>query len=133
MPLDGLVARLSRDRVSLPVVLAGLPVISLTTTGRRSGLPRRTRLIAIPVDETLALLGTNFGRRTTPAWTLNLRANPVATIDHEGTTATVTASPATSEERAAILAAAAARFAGTVSFEERLRDKRPVDVFVLRG
>jgi len=33
-----------------------LPPLDLTTTGRRSGLPRTTHLIAIPYEDTLALV-----------------------------------------------------------------------------
>jgi deazaflavin-dependent oxidoreductase (nitroreductase family) len=48
----------------------------VTTTGRRSGLRRTTHLIAVPYGDTLALLGTNFGQPATPAWALNLEADP---------------------------------------------------------
>ena len=51
-----------------------------TTTGRKSGLRRTSHLIAVPIDDTLALLGTNFGQPSTPAWVLNLEADPRA--DH---------------------------------------------------
>ena len=37
-------------------VLAGLPVVYLTTVGRKSGQPRRTPLIAVPIGDDLALL-----------------------------------------------------------------------------
>src|SRR3712207_9062187 len=70
--LDDVVGRLSRGRTSAPQLLAGLPVLDLTTTGRKSGQPRTSHLIAVPVADTLALLGTNFGQPGTPAWVLNL-------------------------------------------------------------
>ena len=118
-------------RISLPVVLAGLPVVTLTTTGRRSGLPWATHLIAIPWQDTLALLGTNFGQPTTPAWTLNLEADPTATVSHAGTTVTVRARSATPRERTIILTMAATRFAGAANYEQRLSGRRPVGIFVL--
>jgi deazaflavin-dependent oxidoreductase (nitroreductase family) len=131
VPLDRLVSRWSRGRISLPVMLAGLPVVALTTTGRKTGLPRVTHLIAIPFEDTLALLGTNFGQPTTPAWTLNLKADPAATISHAGTTVTVRARSATPDERTTILTTAASKFAGAANYEQRLSNKRPVDIFVL--
>ncbi len=131
VPLDRLVSRWSRGRVTLPVILAGLPVVALTTTGRTSGLPRATHLIAIPFEDTLALLGTNFGQPKTPAWTLNLEADPAATISHHGTTVMVRARSATPDERTAIFTTAATKFAGAANYEQRLADKRPVPVFVL--
>src|SRR3954466_5346252 len=73
---DDLVGRVSKGRTSAPELLAGLPVVDITTTGRRSGAPRRTHLIAVPYADTLALLGTNFGQPPTPPWGLNPRADP---------------------------------------------------------
>ena len=64
--LDDLVQKLTRGRTSAPEVLAGLPVVDVTTTGRKSAQPRTSHLISIPIDDTLALIGTNFGQPTTP-------------------------------------------------------------------
>jgi deazaflavin-dependent oxidoreductase (nitroreductase family) len=131
VPLDRLTARFTRGRVSLPAVLAGLPVVELGTVGRRSGLPRTTHVIAIPFGETLALLGTNFGQPSTPAWVLNLEAHPAATVSHRGTVREVVARPAGDDERAAIMSRAAEVFAGAARYDDRLRGHRRVRVFVL--
>src|SRR5512146_2117481 len=53
-----------------------LPNILLTTTGRRSGLPRTIALTYIRVDELLAVIASNFGSRTEPQWYLNLVERP---------------------------------------------------------
>jgi hypothetical protein len=84
--LDDVVSRLSKGQRSAPGVLAGLPVLDLTTVGRTSGQKRTTHLISIPIADTLALLGTNFGQPETPAWVLNLEANPRAEVCYRGTT-----------------------------------------------
>jgi deazaflavin-dependent oxidoreductase (nitroreductase family) len=131
VPLDRLVSRWSQGRISLPFLLAGLPVISLTTTGRRSGDPRVTHLIAIPFKDSLAVLGTNFGQPATPAWALNLEANPTATVSHDGVTVIVHARTPTADELAAIITAASTKFAGATSYQRRLHHKRSVRVFVL--
>ena len=75
-----------RPYLDAPEVLAGLPVLDLTTTGRKSGQPRTSHLISIPIDDTLALLGTNFGQPATPAWVLNLEADPKATVRYRDQT-----------------------------------------------
>ena len=75
-----MVIKLSRGRTTIAEVMAGLPVIDVTTTGRRSGQPRTSHLISIPYGETLALLGTNFGQPGTPAWVLNLEADSHAHV-----------------------------------------------------
>ena len=85
--LDDLVGRLSKGRHSAPGLLAGLAVLDVTTTGRKSGQPRTSHLIATPYDTTLALLGTNFGQESTPAWVLNLEADPRATVTYRNVAA----------------------------------------------
>ncbi|MET7998891.1 nitroreductase family deazaflavin-dependent oxidoreductase [Amycolatopsis sp. NPDC005232] len=66
-------------RVSL-VGIAGLPSLRLTTTGRKSGLPRSTNLLYFPHGDEFVLTGSNWGRPNNPAWTYNLRADPQATV-----------------------------------------------------
>ncbi len=128
--IDRVVHRVSRGRTSAPAVLAGLPVLMVTTTGRRSGAPRTTPLIAPPVGDTVALLGTNFGQRTTPAWVLNLEADPRATVEYHGTTVDVRARPATAEERAEIWEAADGIYGGYAKYQQRITG-REIRLFVL--
>jgi len=45
-PLDRVLHRLTGGRVLLPAIV--LPSMVLTTTGRKSGLPRETPLICMP-------------------------------------------------------------------------------------
>jgi deazaflavin-dependent oxidoreductase (nitroreductase family) len=129
--LDDLVGRLSRGRTSAPEVLAGLPVIDVSTTGRKSGLPRRSHLIAVPVDGTLALLGTNFGQPSTPAWVLNLEADPRATVVHAGRSREVVARLATEEEQAGVLAASTRVYGGYLKYQQRISHRR-LRIFLLQ-
>jgi deazaflavin-dependent oxidoreductase (nitroreductase family) len=80
------------------VFAAGQPVLALTTTGRRTGLPRTTAVACFSHGDNLALAGMNLGVTHHPAWALNLQANPEATIDIDGQTITVTATQATGDE-----------------------------------
>jgi len=131
VPADRLATRLSRGRFSLPAVLAGLPVITLDTRGRRTGMVRSTHLIAVPIADTLALLGTNFGQPRTPAWALNLEAHPEATLSYRGVAREVRARPADNDELSTILATAAGLFPGTARYDDRIRLHRKLRVFVL--
>ncbi len=133
VPLDRWTTRFTHGRVSLPVALAALPVLTLVTTGRKSGLPRQHHLLAIPHQDDLALMGTNFGQARTPAWTLNLEANPRAIVSHGGISRNVSARPATPGERTDILATAATQFSGAAHYEQRLEGRRPLPVFVLEA
>ncbi|HEY2879619.1 nitroreductase family deazaflavin-dependent oxidoreductase [Nocardioides sp.] len=128
--LDDLVGRASRGRTSVPELLAGLPVVDVTTTGRRSGLRRTTHLIAVPYGDTLALLGTNFGQPATPAWVLNLEADPRATLRHRGTTLEAVARPATEEERESVLAGSTEVYGGYLTYQARITGRR-LRIFLL--
>jgi hypothetical protein len=64
--LDRVVLRLTRGRATVPGVLAGLPVITLATTGARTGLRREVPLVGVPSGHQIAVIGTRFGQRRTP-------------------------------------------------------------------
>ncbi|HEY3528074.1 MAG TPA: nitroreductase family deazaflavin-dependent oxidoreductase [Nocardioides sp.] len=102
----------------------------MTTTGRTSGLPRTSHLIAVPYADTLALLGTNFGQRSTPAWALNLEADPRATVRHRSVTLHVVARPATADERDEVLTASADVYGGYVVYQHRMSARR-LRIFIL--
>jgi deazaflavin-dependent oxidoreductase (nitroreductase family) len=129
--LDDLVGRLSRGRRSAPGLLAGLAVLDVTTTGRRSGIPRTSHLIATPYGDALALLGTNFGQASTPAWALNLEADPRARVSYRGTSIDVLARPATEVEAREIFDLAATFYVGYRTYRQRVGDRRRIRVFVL--
>ncbi|GAA4396885.1 hypothetical protein GCM10023153_20270 [Ornithinibacter aureus] len=128
--MDRTVARLSRGRTTAIEMLAGLPIIALTTTGRRTGTRRHTQLVAIPHEATLALLGTNFGGPSTPTWALNLEANPAATVAFRDREVEVVARAATEAERAQVLATAATIYVGYPKYLARISG-RTVRIFVL--
>jgi deazaflavin-dependent oxidoreductase (nitroreductase family) len=129
--LDDVVGRLTGGRHSAPSLLAGLAVLDVTTTGRRSGRSRTSHLIATPYDGTLALLGTNFGQSSTPAWALNLEADPRAVITYRGASREVTARAATPEEADEIFALAGRFYPGYLSYRRRVGAGRRIRAFVL--
>lgn len=128
--IDDALTKVTRGRHSAPGVLAGLHVLDLTTTGRKSGVRRSTHLISIPVDDTLALLGTNFGQKSTPAWVLNLEADPHASVRFRDRELAVVARPATETERATVMANSAGIYGGYLKYQQRIAG-RTVRVFVL--
>ena len=128
--LDNVVGRLSRRRTSAPQLLAGLPVLDIATTGRKSGQPRSSHLIAVPIADTLTLLGTNFGQPSTPAWVLNLEADPHATVTYRGKTMPAVARSATPTEQAEVMANSASVYGGYAKYLQRINGRR-VRIFVL--
>jgi deazaflavin-dependent oxidoreductase (nitroreductase family) len=131
-PTDRLVERITKGRVSLTRELTGMPVLMVTTTGRRSGQPRTSPLIATPIGDDLALLGTNFGQPRTPAWVLNLEADPLAEVAYDGVVRRVRARPATDAEAAEVWRRAAAIYGGYQRYQERISGRR-VRIFVLEA
>ena len=54
-----------------------MPVVELTTTGRKSGLARTTMLTSpYQEDSTIVVVASRGGDDTNPAWFLNLRDDP---------------------------------------------------------
>lgn len=64
---------------------SGMPVIRLTTTGRRSGQSRETMLTS-PYQEgsTVVVVASRGGDDHHPAWYLNLRDHPEVTVSMGG-------------------------------------------------
>jgi deazaflavin-dependent oxidoreductase (nitroreductase family) len=96
-PIDRFLARATGGRVLLGRAM--LPCAVLTTTGRRSGEPRRAPVAAVPIDGDLHVVGSNFGRDAHPAWSWNLLADPHAEVTFEGRTFPVTAVLLDEDER----------------------------------
>ena len=80
--------------------VANMPVVELTTTGRKSGQPRSSPLLAIPDDGSLIFIGSNFGKPGHPGWSANLKANPEATVHLRGHAFPVTATLLAGDDRA---------------------------------
>ncbi|HEX6476414.1 MAG TPA: nitroreductase/quinone reductase family protein [Acidimicrobiales bacterium] len=64
---------------------SGMPVLELTTTGRRSGQPRATMLTS-PYQEgsTIVIVASRGGDDHHPAWFLNLQEKPEVTVSVGG-------------------------------------------------
>lgn len=129
---DRVLSKLSNGRLSVPELMARLPVLVLTTTGRKTGQPRQTHLIAVPFRDTLALLGTNFGQPSTPTWVRNLEAEPRATVTHRAVTRAVVARRASDAERSKILADSPAFYGGYAKYQQRITG-RELRIFVLEA
>ena len=71
----------------------------LTTRGRRSGQLRTVVVQFFPDGDDLIVVAANSGMPRPPAWYLNLRADPGATVQVGASTARVRARNATAAER----------------------------------
>lgn len=59
----------------------GMPVIELTTTGRKSGEPRSTMLTSpLQLGDSVVIVASRGGDDRHPAWFLNLQADPAVKV-----------------------------------------------------
>jgi deazaflavin-dependent oxidoreductase (nitroreductase family) len=95
-PLD---TRLKGTRFAPSTLGVDFPLCFLTTTGRRSGTQRTVPLFFVTISEGQpAVVATNFGQKSHPAWALNLDADPNATLEIDGQSSTVVARAASDAE-----------------------------------
>jgi deazaflavin-dependent oxidoreductase (nitroreductase family) len=128
--IDRILLRLSRQRATVPGVLAGLPVITLATTGARTGQRREVPLVGVPSGDEIAVIGTRFGQARTPGWYFNLRAEPRAEVGYRGRTVSVVAREADGDEREAVWAHGCEIYAGYQAYARRI-DHRQIHVMIL--
>jgi deazaflavin-dependent oxidoreductase (nitroreductase family) len=91
--------RLGHGRVASHVPGGG-PICLVTTTGHRTGRPRTVPLLYLPHrDDQIVVVASRGGLSEHPAWYLNLRADPRATVEIGGSRRAMVARVATAEER----------------------------------
>ncbi len=79
--------------------LMGLPVLLLTTKGRKTGRSRTNALMYLPRGEDFVVIASYLGEPRHPSWWLNLETEPSASVELGGTRHTVRAREAQGEER----------------------------------
>src|SRR3954470_13632856 len=77
----------------------GVPTLLLTTTGRKSGVKRRTALIYGRDTADYVVVASKGGSPRQPAWYLNLEADPEVEIQVLDSVLPATARTVTGEER----------------------------------
>lgn len=87
---------------SLSSLVSGLPMLLLTTTGRRSGLPRTVALAYARIDGSLYVVGGDHGADRQPDWFLNLSRRPEVTVELGRERFSGRASPLPAAEREAL-------------------------------
>jgi deazaflavin-dependent oxidoreductase (nitroreductase family) len=64
----------------------GMPIIVVTSRGRRSGKVRKFALMKVEHGGEYALIGSKGGADTHPEWYLNIQADPTAVMVQDGPT-----------------------------------------------
>jgi deazaflavin-dependent oxidoreductase (nitroreductase family) len=105
-----------------------MPVLELTTTGRKTGR-RHTVILTSPLQEadTIVVVGSRGGDDRHPAWFLNLRENPDVEVAFSGAPArTMHARVATAEERASLWPRVTSRYKGYASYQQKTSREIPL-------
>ncbi len=108
---------------------AKMPVLELTTIGRKSGLPRSVLLTAPWQDgDRMALIASAGGNDNHPAWFLNLLDNSAVTVRTADGTRKMNARITSGDERREIWNAAVSEFKHYAAYESKTDREIPVVV-----
>jgi deazaflavin-dependent oxidoreductase (nitroreductase family) len=105
----------------------GMPVLQLTTTGRKSG-KRRTTMLTSPVQDgdRLMVVASNGGDDRQPKWLLNLRDDPNVEVTTDGRSKAMRARVASPEEKAELWPRVVAAHRGYAQYQTRTERDIPV-------
>lgn len=104
-------------------------LVTLTTTGRRTGQPREVPLYAFADGDRLVVVGSRGGAATDPAWVANLRAERRATVKVGGDMRHVHAVEVGIEDRDRLWKLVCAAFPLYATYQRRTQ--RIIPLFVL--
>lgn len=89
--------------------IRGLPVLLLTTKGKKTGLLRTKALMYLPNRDDFVVIASNLGKENHPAWWINLLAEPNASVQIADSLYKVNAREAKGDEREKLWQALAER------------------------
>ena len=113
-----------------PGSLAGIPVLTVTTTGARTGQRRTVPLLGVPAGDDIAVIGTSFGQPRTPGWYHNMRADPKVEVTYRDRTVKAIAREADDRERQVIWDRARTIYAGYQAYASRIKN-REIHIMIL--
>lgn len=98
----------------------GMPVVILTTTGRKSGQQRETVLTSPVHDENRVVLVASYGGDDRhPSWFLNARDNPDVQLEMNGKKRPMRAHVATPEEKKTLWPEVTAAYKGYAQYQTK--------------
>jgi deazaflavin-dependent oxidoreductase (nitroreductase family) len=105
-----------------------MPVLELTTTGRKSGQPRSVMLTSPYQDgSTIVVVASRGGDDTHPAWFLNLRDKPEVEVAYKGAAKKpMRARVASPEERARLWPTIASEFKNYAQYQTKTTREIPL-------
>jgi len=107
--------------------LLGMPVVDLTTTGRKSGQPRSSMLTS-PVQEgnKIVLVASRGGDPQHPGWYHNIQANPDVEVTMRGGRKKMRARVASPEEKERLWPQVVKKYKGYGQYQTRTTREIPL-------
>ena len=99
------------------------PLLLLTTTGARSGLPRTSPMMYVRDGDRLIVIASANGAAKDPHWVHNLRADPHVAVELPDDTFPATATELTGDERDRVWARIVRDHAFFVEHQERAGER----------
>ncbi len=106
------------------------PCAILTTTGRKSGKPRKVPLLFMEDGDRVVMVASKGGMSRPPIWYHNLCANPEATIQIGKRKRRMVAREATPEEEAVLWPRLEAIYPGYAEYRARCEGVRHIPVMI---
>ncbi len=110
--------------------LGAMPVLLLTTTGRKSGKKHTVPVMYLSESPNYIITASNNGGEKPPAWWLNLKSSPQATIEIGGDMRLVTTEQAGSEEKERLWAQLVEKAPAFEGYQKRTQ--REIPMVILR-
>lgn len=106
--------------------MKGAPVLLLHHVGRKSGQARIAPLLYLHDGDDIVIVASRGGSDATPAWWLNLQANPATTVQIGRERLSVTAREATSDEKARLWPLLVQMYPDYAVYQTRTKRQIPV-------
>jgi deazaflavin-dependent oxidoreductase (nitroreductase family) len=104
-----------------------MPVLKLTTTGRKSGQKRMVMLTSpVQLGDTWVIVASKGGDDDHPAWFLNIQDDPKVDVEIRGKKSARTARVATTEERTNLWPEITAKYANYGGYQNRTNREIPL-------
>lgn len=108
----------------------GAPCAILTTTGRKTGQPRKTPLLYLRQADKVVMVASKGGMTTMPAWYRNLQANPRVEIQIGSEKKSYLARDADEGEEVVLWPLLDDLYSGYAEYRARVEGKRRVPVVI---
>jgi deazaflavin-dependent oxidoreductase (nitroreductase family) len=136
MPSDGMLKTMNTIHRGLLKISGGkvgwtaakMPVLKLTTVGRKSG-EKRTVILTSPYQDgdNFLVVASKGGEPTHPAWFLNLRDEPSVEVELKGAAAApMTARILSAEERETLWSTVTEKYANYAGYQEKTDREIPL-------